>query len=131
MIRRTLIDNFLGTGLPGQLGLLFVIAGVIVALRIHSRRRGMRHRLAFLACSFLPVLTGLFKGCSMIYADIVWGHNFDPRTTHGEPAFWIGTLDGLVTIQWTAMETLILVVISLLLFLDRGAKGGVNRPDLA
>lgn len=124
MIRRTFIDNFLATGLPGQLGLLLVIAGVIVALRIHSRRLGMRSRLVFLACSFLPVLTGLLKGCSMIHADIVWAHTYDPRTTQGEPAFWMATLEGLVTIKWTTMETLILVVISLLLFLDKRAEGG-------
>ena len=87
----------------------------------------MRYRLAFLACAFLPVLTGLFKGSSMIYADIVWAHTYDPGKTQGEFAFWMTTLDGLVTIKWTTMETLILVVISLLLFLDKGAEDGVNR----
>lgn len=127
MIRRSLADQLIITGLPGYIGVILFLSGLVLAWRIHSRGVGIRQRAAFLAFSFLPALIGIFTGSSRCITYLNYMAKYVPGPEHGHAvplSFEVATAENLIIVVWTSVESLTLVVISLLLFLGMGGERG-------
>lgn len=113
----TIFDHLKETGISGQLSVLVFLCGIAFAGWIHFRHLGFRYRVAFIPLSLLPIMIGIF---GLATGSIKIIHTI-PEPAVRPDVYWLLAYFGeiLQIIPLTSMETIVLLVISTLLFLDR------------
>ena len=123
----TILDHLRETGFSGQLSVAVFLVGIAFAGWIHFRQLSFRHRVAFFTFSLLPLMIGVF-GLAFETIEII--HEI-PKPAVRPDGYWILSYFGeiLQVIPLTAMETIILLVISIVLFLGRNSQSNEMHSE--
>jgi ABC-type Fe3+ transport system permease subunit len=106
------------TGILGQLSVTVFLAGSAFAAWIHFRRLGFRYRVALIPLSLLPFMMGVF-GLAIGIIRIIY--NYSQGSVRPDAGWWLlgDFVEPLQIIPLTSMESIILLVVSALLFIGR------------